>query len=141
MVKSWSRGGELNPQPTHYECVALPLSYLGILSITAEINPDASLLRDFAILTTSSCLRADVLMPAALFVIMDTASTLIPRYLDIITSGTVDMQTASAPSVLSMRISAGVSYEGPETAARMPVCSIMPCFSAELSAIPASCLS
>ena len=27
--KDWSRREDLNPQPTHYECVALPLSYAG----------------------------------------------------------------------------------------------------------------
>ena len=27
--EDWSRRRESNPQPTHYECVALPLSYAG----------------------------------------------------------------------------------------------------------------
>ena len=30
-LKHWSRREELNLQPTHYECVALPLSYAGSL--------------------------------------------------------------------------------------------------------------
>lgn len=29
-----SRRGELNPRPTHYECVALPLSYSGAIPDT-----------------------------------------------------------------------------------------------------------
>ncbi len=28
-LQNWSRREELNLQPTHYECVALPLSYAG----------------------------------------------------------------------------------------------------------------
>lgn len=27
--KGWSRRGDLNPGPEHYECPALPLSYAG----------------------------------------------------------------------------------------------------------------
>src|SRR5262245_56643339 len=29
-LKNWSRGRELNPRPTDYESVALPLSYPGV---------------------------------------------------------------------------------------------------------------
>ena len=43
-----------------------------------------------------------------------TAATRRPRNRARITSGTVDMPTASAPSVRIALISAGVSNEGPE---------------------------
>ena len=29
----WCRREDLNPRPTHYECVALPLSYVGAAGI------------------------------------------------------------------------------------------------------------
>jgi hypothetical protein len=61
-------------------------------------------------------LVADALgdIPAAMLVSTDTAATRRPRKRARITSGTVDMPTASAPSIRIARISAGVSKEGPE---------------------------
>src|SRR5690606_19972799 len=53
-------------------------------------------------------------MPAAMLVMVETAATRSPRKRARITSGTVDMPTASAPRIFSARISAGVSKEGPE---------------------------
>ena len=61
-----------------------------------------------------SWLIASSLRPAAMLVIVEIAATLRPRNRARITSGTVDMPTASAPSVRMARISAGVSKEGPE---------------------------
>jgi hypothetical protein len=52
--------------------------------------------------------------PAALLVIVEIAATFRPRKRARITSGTVDMPTASAPRMRIARISAGVSKEGPE---------------------------
>ncbi len=43
----------------------------------------------------------------------ETAAARTPMWRSAMTSGTVLMPTASAPSVRSMRISAGVSYVGP----------------------------
>jgi hypothetical protein len=61
-------------------------------------------------------LMADPLVrePAALLVIVEIAATFRPRKRARITSGTVDMPTASAPRMRIARISAGVSKEGPE---------------------------
>ena len=56
-------------------------------------------------------------MPAAMLVMTEKASTRILRKRARITSGTVDMPTASAPSTRAMRISAGVSKVGPENQA------------------------
>ena len=55
------------------------------------------------------------------------------------TSGTVLMPTASAPSVRSMRISAGVSYDGPAIIAYTPWCTGMPAPSAARKSIARSC--
>ena len=55
-------------------------------------------------------------MPSARLVIADTAATRRPQWRARIASGTVDMPTASAPSVRNARISAGVSKLGPQTA-------------------------
>ena len=52
--------------------------------------------------------------PAALLVMVEIAATRRPRNRAKITSGTVDMPTASAPKIRIARISAGVSNEGPE---------------------------
>lgn len=49
-----------------------------------------------------------------MLVTVEIAATLSPRKRARITSGTVDMPTASPPSSFSIRISAGVSKEGPE---------------------------
>ena len=49
-----------------------------------------------------------------MLVMVEIAATRRPRKRARITSGTVDMPTASAPSVRMARISAGVSNEGPE---------------------------
>ena len=46
----------------------------------------------------------------------ETAATRRPAWRATIVSGTVDMPTASAPSVRNARISAGVSNVGPVTA-------------------------
>src|SRR2546422_1419888 len=51
--------------------------------------------------------------PAATFVMLENPRQRMPRARAAMTSGTVDMPTASAPSRWSMRISAGVSNEGP----------------------------
>src|SRR5690606_35627581 len=61
-----------------------------------------------------SWLISTSLMPAALLVMTETAASLGPRKRARITSGTVDMPTASGPRVRIARISAGVSNEGPE---------------------------
>jgi hypothetical protein len=47
-------------------------------------------------------------------VITEAAATLKPSILAMMTSGTVDMPTASAPRMRAIRISAGVSKLGPE---------------------------
>ena len=60
-----------------------------------------------------SCESASPPMPSARFVIAETAATRRPQWRARITSGTVDMPTASAPSVRKARISAGVSKLGP----------------------------
>ena len=36
--REWSRGRELNPRPTDYESVALPLSYPGIPKAYSELD-------------------------------------------------------------------------------------------------------
>ena len=66
---------------------------------------------------TSACASGALLIPAATLVMQLTPATLIPRARAVSTSGTVDMPTASAPSLSSIRISAGVSYAGPASAA------------------------
>jgi hypothetical protein len=38
----WSRGRELNPRPTDYESVALPLSYPGFLGTYATGESDST---------------------------------------------------------------------------------------------------
>ena len=48
-----------------------------------------------------------------MLVMVEIAATLSPRNRARITSGTVDMPTASPPSVRIARISAGVSNDGP----------------------------
>ena len=63
-----------------------------------------------------SWLSVSVPRPSARFVIAETAATRRPQWRATITSGTVDIPTASAPSILNARISAGVSNDGPETA-------------------------
>src|SRR5579883_296607 len=55
-----------------------------------------------------------------------TASTRMPSARATSTSGTVDIPTASAPSDASMRISAGVSYDGPSTPAYTPSATVSP---------------
>ena len=55
-------------------------------------------------------------MPSARLVIADTAATRRPAWRARMTSGTVLMPTASAPSVRNARISAGVSKLGPAVA-------------------------
>ena len=40
----WSRGRELNPRPTDYESVALPLSYPGVSTAYARDGIDSTLL-------------------------------------------------------------------------------------------------
>src|SRR5690606_32989291 len=51
--------------------------------------------------------------PSARLVITETAATRSPQWRARIVSGTVDIPTASAPKPRIMRISAGVSNEGP----------------------------
>ena len=48
-----------------------------------------------------------------MFVMHEIPSTRIPMCRAAITSGTVDMPTASAPSARAILISAGDSYDGP----------------------------
>src|SRR5215471_21162295 len=38
----WSRGRELNPRPTDYESVALPLSYPGVSRLYAAVAPSCA---------------------------------------------------------------------------------------------------
>ena len=59
-------------------------------------------------------------MPAARLVTSDTPSTSAPASRAAMVSCTVDMPTRSAPSVRNMRISAGVSYCGPNNPAYTP---------------------
>src|SRR5690606_31519813 len=61
-----------------------------------------------------SCEMVSAAIPAPILVIEEHAQTRIPRNRPRITSGTVDIPTALAPSVWAMRISAGVSKLGPE---------------------------
>src|SRR5437899_1036576 len=51
--------------------------------------------------------------PAAMLVMQDRPSTRMPMCRAAMTSGTVDMPTASAPMARAILISAGVSYDGP----------------------------
>ena len=60
-----------------------------------------------------SWLTGSSLMPSAKLVIAETAATRSPQCRATIVSWTVDMPTASAPSVWKARISAGVSKLGP----------------------------
>ena len=62
----------------------------------------------------SACESSAPVMPAARLVTTEQAATLSPRNRARITSGTVDMPTASAPRMRAIRISAGVSKDGPE---------------------------
>ena len=61
-----------------------------------------------------SWLIASSLMPAAILVIVEIAAAFSQRNRARITTGTVDMPTASAPSMAMALISAGVSKDGPE---------------------------
>ena len=61
-----------------------------------------------------SWLNGSSLMPAPRLVMTESAATFMPAWRARITSGTVDMPTASAPSAAAARISAGVSNCGPE---------------------------
>ena len=63
-----------------------------------------------------SWLSGSAFMPSARFVIAETAATRRPQWRATAVSWTVDIPTASAPSVAYARISAGVSKVGPETA-------------------------
>src|SRR4029079_15306447 len=66
-----------------------------------------------AYLSVCSCESASPPIPSARVVIAETAATRRPQCRARITSGTVDMPTASARSVRKARISAGVSKLGP----------------------------
>jgi tetratricopeptide (TPR) repeat protein len=74
-------------------------------------------------------------------VIIDTANTGSPICLATITSGTVDIPTASAPMVLKYLYSAGVSKVGPVTAQYTPFLTVIPCSAAIFSTNPIMCLS
>src|SRR5262249_29181562 len=78
-----------------------------------------------AVASTSACERAPP-SPAAALVTQLRHATRAPMCTAAMTSGTVLMPTASAPSVRSMRISAGVSYDGPAIIAYTPSCSGTP---------------
>src|SRR5207248_8334038 len=65
-------------------------------------------------------------IPAPRLVMTESAATLSPKRRPRITSGTVDMPTASAPSRCAMRISAGVSKLGPEDHIYVPSRSAIP---------------
>ena len=67
-----------------------------------------------AIALVCSWLIDSVPNPAAMLVMVEIAATFRPRKRARITSGTVDMPTASPPSVRIARISAGVSNDGPD---------------------------
>ena len=62
----------------------------------------------------SWCESSPPVMPAPRLVMTEQAATRRPRKRARMTSGTVDMPTASAPIMRAMRISAGVSKDGPE---------------------------
>ena len=62
----------------------------------------------------SWCDSSPPVMPAARLVMTEQAATRRPRKRARMTSGTVDMPTALAPMTRAMRISAGVSKDGPE---------------------------
>jgi hypothetical protein len=64
-------------------------------------------------------------MPAAILVIIDTAATFNPKNRAKITSGTVDIPTASAPNNFAVRISAGVSKLGPQNQTYTPSCNVI----------------
>ena len=59
--------------------------------------------------STSGGRASGLRTPAAMLVMQESPSTRMPMWRAAITSGTVDMPTASAPSVRNARISAGVS--------------------------------
>src|SRR5690606_4990768 len=69
---------------------------------------------------TSWCERRCFERPAARFAMQEIPAARTPIWFATVTSGTVDMPTASAPIRPSIRISAGVSYDGPLTAAYTP---------------------
>ena len=66
---------------------------------------------------TSACETGFRLVPAAALVMSESATTRSPSRRAAMASGTVDIPTASAPSLRSISDSAGVSYVGPATPA------------------------
>ena len=62
---------------------------------------------------TSSSLSFLGSTPAAMLEIRVKPSTSMPQWPAVMTSGAVDIPTASAPRIRAMRTSAGVSYWGP----------------------------
>ena len=74
--------------------------------------------------STSAWLIGALESPDARFVMQLTPTTRMPIARATITSGTVDMPTASAPSAASIRTSAGVSYVGPRSPAYTPSRSV-----------------
>ena len=69
-------------------------------------------------------------MPSARFEIAEIAATRRPQWRATAVSCTVDIPTASAPSVAKARISAAVSKVGPDTARYTPSASGVPSSSA-----------
>src|SRR3990167_8113858 len=79
-------------------------SGISLVNLRAAISPNCKV---------PSCESFSLLKPAAALVIAATHATRIPQCRAIMTSGTTDIPTASAPHCLKARISAGVSNEGP----------------------------
>ena len=73
--------------------------------------------RERAVASTSAWSSGRGEMPAARFVMHESAPTRTPMCRSAITSSTVLIPTACAPSARTMRTSAGVSYDGPRSPA------------------------
>src|SRR5271154_4038286 len=86
-------------------------------AIHARRSADSATRRDAAIASTSACSSARVARPAARLVRHESAATRTPMCRRAITSWTVLIPTAWAPSIRSILTSAGVSYCGPSTPA------------------------
>ena len=75
---------------------------------------------------TSSWETSTILPSTPRSVITETPNTLMPQWFATITSGTVDMPTASAPRIWNILYSAGVSKVGPCVPIYTPCCTLMP---------------
>src|SRR5450432_333089 len=91
-----------NPSCQNHSAAAMR----GITSLSSPMNCART---RAPVSNTSSAVSGCPVIPAAIFVTQEIPNTRIPECRAASTSGTVDMPTRSAPSVLNARISAGVS--------------------------------